>query len=167
MRFCPIAVRTGVQFFTEAWGFLCLDQQQPESNNHAGEDRRTKTIMILQKIFLERVSFINTVNNEWTASAQILYSLYVFFLLRRNVMALLSNLKICRNLYWMLKLPQWNEHYVTFFLISNNNLPERQRALEKANFSRMASSKSSSEFNLISPLWSLDCPLWRGKKMTF
>lgn len=47
---------------------------------------------------------------------------------------------------------------------SRNNLPERQRALEKANFSRMASSNSSSEFNLISPLWSLDCPLWKKKK---
>ena len=49
-------------------------------------------------------------------------------------------------------------------MISSSNLPERQRAFEKANFSRMASSKSSSEFNRISPLWSFDCPLRKKEK---
>ena len=45
-------------------GFLCPDYRQPESNDHIEEERDTKGKTILQKIFLERASFIERINKE-------------------------------------------------------------------------------------------------------
>lgn len=126
------------------------------------------------KIFLQSISFTNTTNKEWVASANtVFYTLIRFFISwreRKKVKECWNSagysVKTCQNLYY-LNFPWRNENYVILSLTSSINLPERQRAFEKANFSRMASSKSSSAFNLISPLWSFDCPLRKGKNRKY
>lgn len=114
---------------------------------------------------MKRVTFVNT---SVASADTIFYTLYFFSLgkkRKRNVKTLLSILWTHAKIFTKyLNLPWWNENYVILSLLSSINLPERQRAFEKANFSRMVSSKSSSEFNMISPLCSFDGPLYKGKK---